>query len=71
MLYVGADTYGCYLANENSQLQGFSFDVIEELLAYNEKNQVRGAYNRASYKEQTRGLIVWYTDYLDGVKNGE
>ena len=57
------------ISNENSHLHKYSFDVIEALLAHNEKNQVRGAYNRANYKDQMRGLIQWYADYLDKIKN--
>ena len=56
------------IANENSHLHNYSYDVIEALLAHNEKNQVRGAYNRAKFKEQMKGLIQWYADYLDGLK---
>ena len=59
------------IANENSHLHNYSFDVIEALLAHNEKNQVRGAYNRASYKEQMRGLIEWYANYLDKIKSSQ
>ncbi len=56
------------IANENSHLHNYSYDVIEALLAHNEKNQVRGAYNRANYKEQMKGLIQWYANYLDKLR---
>ena len=56
------------LANENSHLHKHSHDVIEALLAHKEKNQVRGAYNRAEYTNQMRELIQWYADYLDNLK---
>ncbi len=56
------------LANENSHLHKHSHDVIEALLAHKEKNQVRGAYNRAEYTNQMRELIQWYADYLDSLK---
>ena len=56
------------LANENSHLHKQSHDVIEALLAHKEKNQVRGAYNRAEYTNQMRELIQWYADYLDNLK---
>lgn len=56
------------IANENSHLHKQSHDVIEALLAHNEKNQVRGAYNRAEYTKQMRELIQWYADYLDNLK---
>ena len=35
-----------------------------------EQNKVKGAYNRSKYIEPMRELIQWYSDYLDGVKNG-
>ena len=56
------------LANENSHLHKQTHDVIEALLAHKEKNQVRGAYNRAEYTNQMRELIQWYADYLDNLK---
>ena len=49
----------------------YTGEVIEALLAHKEKNKVKDAYNRASYKESMRGLICWYADYLDGIKNGK
>ncbi|MBA1420448.1 MAG: tyrosine-type recombinase/integrase [Epsilonproteobacteria bacterium] len=55
------------IANEH----GKDSDVIEALLAHVEKDKVRGAYNRAEYKEKKRELVQWYADYLDGVKNGK
>ncbi len=48
----------------------FTSEVIESLLAHKEPNKVKGAYNRAEYVEPMQGLIQWYADYLDGVKNG-
>jgi len=56
-------------ANEE---EGHSYtgEVIEALLAHKEPNKVKGAYNRSKYVEPMRGLINWYADYLDGVKNG-
>lgn len=47
----------------------YTGEVIEALLAHKEQNKVKEAYNRSSYKEGMRGLIGWYADYLDGVKN--
>lgn len=49
----------------------FTGEVIEALLAHKESNAVKGAYNRASYKEGMKGLINWYAEYLDGIKNNE
>jgi len=57
-------------ANEKDG-HGFTGEVIEALLAHKEPNQVKEAYNRSSYKEAMRGLIQWYANYLDGVKNAK
>ena len=49
---------------------GYTGEVIEACLAHKEPNKVKEAYNRSSYKEAMRGLISWYANYLEGVKNG-
>ncbi len=49
---------------------GFGGEVIEACLAHKEPNQVKGAYNRAEYREPMRGLMQWYADYLEEVKRG-
>jgi len=46
----------------------FTSEVIEALLAHKETNKVKEAYNRSSYKEAMRGLIFWYSNYLDEIK---
>lgn len=56
------------LAYENMNLHGFSGEVIEALLAHQESNKVKEAYNRATYKNQMRELIQWYGDYLDEIR---
>ena len=43
----------------------FSPDVIERQLAHTEKNEVRGAYNRALYLPQRREMMTWWADHLD------
>ena len=35
---------------------GFASEVIEKALAHEEKNKIKGAYNRAEYLEQRRQL---------------
>ena len=50
------------IANEH----GKDKDVVEALLAHVEKDKVRGAYNRAEYKEPKKELVQWYADYLEG-----
>lgn len=46
----------------------FTGEVIKALLAHKETNKVKDAYNRSSYKNAMRGLIEWYTNYLDNLK---
>lgn len=57
------------IANEHITEHGYHTDVIERHLAHVEKNKVKGAYNRAEYMEERRGLVQWWADYLDRVKN--
>ncbi|ATY89640.1 integrase domain-containing protein [Pectobacterium atrosepticum] len=39
---------------------GFNPDVIEAALAHCDKNEVRRAYNRSTYLEQRKELMVWW-----------
>lgn len=49
---------------------GFNPDVIERQLAHCERNEIRGAYNRAEYlKERTRMMQHW-SDYLEALEKG-
>lgn len=57
------------IANESIPEHGFSSDVIEKCLAHEEKSKVRGAYNRAEYWTQRKGLMQWWADYLDDARN--
>jgi len=56
------------IAYEHMSEHNCSGEVIEALLAHQEANKVKEAYNRATYKEPMRKLIQWYADYLDRVK---
>ena len=47
----------------------YTSEVIEALLAHKETNKVKKAYNHSKYKEAMRGLITWYANHLDGIKN--
>jgi integrase len=49
---------------------GFPPDVIERQLAHCERNEVRGAYNRAEYLPQRRGMMQKYADMLDALTRG-
>jgi len=55
-------------ANEEKG-HSYTGEVIEALLAHKEQNKIKEAYNRSSYKEAMRGLVEWYANYLEGVKN--
>lgn len=47
----------------------FSPDVIERQLAHTERNEVRGAYNRAAYLPERRRMMAWFADHLDEAAN--
>ena len=49
---------------------GFRPDVIERQLAHCERNQVRGAYNRAEYLPERKRMMQHWADYLDRIKAG-
>ena len=44
---------------------GFNPDVIERQLAHCERNEVRGAYNRAEYLPERKRMMQHWADYLD------
>jgi integrase len=49
---------------------GFRPDVIERQLAHCERNDVRGAYNRAEYLPERRTMMQRYADMLDSMLDG-
>jgi integrase len=49
---------------------GFRADVIERQLAHCERNDVRGAYNRAAYLPERRTMMQQYADMLDAMTEG-
>ena len=49
---------------------GFKPDVIERQLAHCERNEVRGAYNRAEYLPERIRMMQHWADYLDSVEAG-
>lgn len=59
---------GIFLTICNERLN-VNYDVIEKCLAHKDRDQVRAAYNRASYVEQRRELMQAYADYLDGLRD--
>lgn len=44
--------------------QGFDWDIIETALAHVDKNQVRNAYNRATYIDRRRDMMNWWSNYI-------
>ena len=49
---------------------GFNPDVIERQLAHCERNEVRGAYNRAEYLAERKRMMQHWADYLDKLRAG-
>jgi len=49
---------------------GFKPDVIERQLAHCERNEVRGAYNRAEYLKERSAMMQHWSDYLDQLEAG-
>lgn len=47
--------------------QGWRPDVIERQLAHCERNEVRGAYNRAEYLPERAKMMQSWADYVDAV----
>lgn len=50
--------------------KGFRPDVIERQLAHCERNEVRGAYNRAEYLPERAKMMQQWADHLDEIKTG-
>jgi integrase len=55
------------LLNESGR---FRADVIERQLAHCERNDVRGAYNRAEYLPERRQMMQHWSDMLDALTKG-
>ncbi|MBI2801325.1 MAG: tyrosine-type recombinase/integrase [Gammaproteobacteria bacterium] len=49
---------------------GFNPDVIERQLAHCERDEVRGAYNRAEYLSERKRMMQQWADYLDSIAAG-
>jgi len=49
----------------------YTSEVIEACLAHKEQNLIKAAYNRSNYKAAMRGLIEWYANYLEKIKNAK
>jgi hypothetical protein len=44
--------------------------VIEAALAHVDKNQVRGAYNRAQYLQRRQVMMAWWSDRIEQAARG-
>lgn len=49
---------------------GFTPDAIERQLAHCERNEVRGAYNRAEYLPERKKMMQFWADHLDKIQAG-
>ena len=49
---------------------GFTPDAIERQLAHCERNEVRGAYNRAEYLPERKKMMQFWADHLDKLQTG-
>jgi integrase len=49
---------------------GFNSDVIERQLAHCERNEIRGAYNRAEYLPARKKMMQHWADFLDSINAG-
>jgi len=64
MTWHGFRTIASTCLNE----QGWNPDLIELQLAHTERNEVRGAYNRAQRLGERRKMMQAWADYLDGLR---
>jgi integrase len=58
------------LASTTLNEHGFDPDVIEAALAHTDKNEVRGAYNRAEYLERRKVMMCWWSEHIQRMANG-
>ena len=56
------------LAYESGKFRG---EVIETLLAHKDPNEIRRAYNRATYEDEKKEVMQWWSGFLEGVRNGK
>lgn len=49
---------------------GWNTDVIEKQLAHEERDEVRAAYNRASWLPERQKLMTWWASHLDTIAAG-
>lgn len=49
---------------------GWNRDHIEKQLAHEDRDDVRGAYNRAQWLEERTRMMQWWADRIDTLRNG-
>jgi integrase len=55
------------LLNESGK---WSADAIERALAHGDTDSVRAAYHRGAHWQERVGMAQWWSDYLDGLREG-
>jgi hypothetical protein len=48
----------------------FRADVIERQLAHSERDEVRGAYNRAEYLPERKKMMQDWANHVDALRQG-
>jgi len=60
-----------FLASTILNEEGFDGDVIEACLAHTGKNEVRNAYNRATYLDRRKPVMQWWSDHIEKAATGD
>ncbi|MCK9337753.1 MAG: tyrosine-type recombinase/integrase [Arcobacteraceae bacterium] len=55
------------ICNEYQKDHNFSSEIIERALAHEDKDKIRAIYNRATYIDELRKLMQWWSDYLTNI----
>ena len=58
------------LASTSLNEQGFDPELIEAALAHTGKNEVRNAYNRATYIKRRAPLMDWWSEHIEKAATG-
>lgn len=53
-----------------NEMGSFRPDVIERQLAHSERNEVRGAYNRAEYLPERKKMMQTWANHIDALRQG-
>ena len=48
----------------------FRSEAIEAILAHKDPNKTRRAYNKANYEQEKKDILIWWSKFLEEVKNG-